>query len=84
MHNCTLMSIFVSAVLLCVAHTHELAVQTGGLGTYEYMAPEVLAHQRYSEKVRLELNRPSQALTQMLYVLATVAWLHWRCSTFKH
>jgi serine/threonine protein kinase len=26
------------------------ALMTGGLGTFQWMAPEVLAHQRYSEK----------------------------------
>lgn len=34
-----------------VAPEPLLCLQTGGLGTYEYMAPEVLGHQRYSEKV---------------------------------
>lgn len=36
-------------------------LQTGGLGTYEYMAPEVLGHQRYSEKV----SRNSAAVLTM-------------------
>lgn len=26
------------------------SLMTGGLGTFQWMAPEVLAHQRYSEK----------------------------------
>lgn len=29
---------------------HDLHTLTGGLGTFQWMAPEVLAHQRYSEK----------------------------------
>lgn len=28
----------------------RVQVLTGGLGTYQWAAPEVLAHQRYSEK----------------------------------
>ncbi len=28
----------------------HVQVLTGGLGTYQWAAPEVLAHQRYSEK----------------------------------
>lgn len=29
---------------------HDLHTLTGGLGTFQWMAPEVLAHQRYSKK----------------------------------
>jgi hypothetical protein len=45
---------------IAVCLSSMCAAQTGGLGTYEYMAPEVLAHQRYSEKVRLRLVRKSK------------------------
>ncbi len=30
--------------------THDLNTLTGGLGTFQYMAPEVMANQRYSVK----------------------------------
>lgn len=30
--------------------THDLGTLTGGLGTFQYMAPEVMACQRYSVK----------------------------------
>lgn len=67
----------VPAVLLRGAEACVPAAQTGGLGTYEYMAPEVLAHQRYSEKVTLQLIGTSvQALCTCQLGMA----LQWRCS----
>lgn len=79
--SCTLQLMFPGCptpVLLRVAEACVLTAQTGGLGTYEYMAPEVLAHQRYSEKVKLELNGSS---LQPLYVFVNVAWL---CNGAQH
>jgi serine/threonine protein kinase len=79
--DCVVSAACVTTLLLPVAEMNVLAVQTGGLGTYEYMAPEVLAHQRYSEKVRVELIGPS---LQTLYACQCCTALQWRCSLLTY
>ena len=45
------------------------ALMTGGLGTFQWMAPEVLAHQRYSEKADVFSCAP---LSPVLHACATL------------